>query len=75
MNILTTTATCLFTFVCEGMMYVKFNSITLFAILYSLFQNCIKDIMVNAHPTILECHLLTAGTYLFLVLQVQMSFS
>ena len=57
MNILTTyfTASRLFTFVCEGMMYVKFNSVTLFTVLYSRFLNCAKDVSkVTPQPTILE---------------------
>ena len=57
MNILTTyfTASRLFTFVCEGMMYVEFNSVTLFTILYSRFLNCAKDVSkVTAQPTILK---------------------
>ena len=57
MNILTTyfTASCLFTFVREGMMYVEFNSVTLFTVLYSRFLICAKDVSkVTAQPTILE---------------------
>ena len=57
MNILTTyfTARRLFTFVREGMMYVEFNSVTLFTVLYSRFLNCAKDVSkVTAQPTILE---------------------
>ena len=46
---------CLFTFVREGTMYVEFNSVTLFAVLYTRFLNCAKDIStVTAQPTILE---------------------
>ena len=46
---------CLFTFVREGMMYVEFNSVTLFTVLYSRFLNCVKDVSkVTAQPTILE---------------------
>ena len=46
---------CWFTFVREGMMYVEFNSVTLFTILYSRFLNCAKDVSkVTAQPTILE---------------------
>ena len=49
------TVSCLFTFVREGIMYVEFNSVTLFTILYSRFLNCAKDVSkVTAHPTILE---------------------
>ena len=45
----------LFTFVREGMIYVEFNSVTLFTVLYSRFLNCAKDMSkVTAHPTILE---------------------
>ena len=46
MNILTTyfTASHLFTFIHEGMMYLEFNSVTLFTILYSRFLNCAKDV-------------------------------
>ena len=57
MNILTTyfTVSHLFTFVREGMMYVEFNSVTLFTVLYSRFLNCAKDVSkVTAQPTILE---------------------
>ena len=57
MNILTTyfTANRLFTFVREGMMYIEFNSVTLFTVLYSRFLNCAKDVSkVTAQPTILE---------------------
>ena len=57
MNILTIyfTASRLFTFVHEGMMYVEFNSVTLFTVLYSRFPNCEKDVSkVTAQPTILE---------------------
>ena len=57
MNILTTyfTASHLFTFVCEGMMYIAFNSVTLFTILYLRFLNCAKDVSTfTAQPTILE---------------------
>ena len=57
MNILTTyfTASRLFTFVREGMMYVEFNSVALFTVLYSRFMNCAKDVSkVTAQPTILE---------------------
>ena len=57
MNILTTyfTASRLFTFVREGMMYVEFNSVTLFTVLYLRFLNCAKDVSrVTAQPTILE---------------------
>ena len=57
MNILTIyfTASRLFTSVREGMMYVEFNSITLFTVLYSRFLNCTKDVSkVTAQPTILE---------------------
>ena len=46
----------MFTFVREGMMYVEFNSVTLFTVLYSRFLNCAKDVSkVTAQPTILEC--------------------
>ena len=46
---------CLFTFVREGMMYIKFNSVTLFTVLYSRFLNCAKDVSTfTAQPTILE---------------------
>ena len=45
----------LFTFVRVGMMYVEFNSVTLFTVLYSRFLNCAKDVSkVTAQPTILE---------------------
>ena len=57
MNILTTyfTANHLFTFIREGMIYVEFNSVTLFTVLYSQFLNCAKDVSkVIAQPTILE---------------------
>ena len=57
MNILTTyfTASRLFTFVREGIMYVEFNSVTLFTVLYSRFLNYAKDVsMATAQPTILE---------------------
>ena len=57
MNILTIyfIASHLFTFVREGMMYVEFNSVTLFTVLYSRFLHCAKDVSkVTAHPTILE---------------------
>ena len=48
------TVSCLFTFVRERM-YVEFNSVTLFTVLYSRFLNCTKDVSkVTAHPTILE---------------------
>ena len=60
MNTLTTyfTASRLFTFVREGMMYVEFNSVTLFTVLYSRFLNCAKDVSkVTAQPTILECQI------------------
>ena len=62
MIILTTyfTVSRLFTFVREGMMYIEFNSVTLFTVLYSRFLNCAKDVSkVTAQPTILEsniCH-------------------
>ena len=53
MNILTVSR--LFTFVREGMMYVEFNSVTLFSVLYSRFLNYAKDVSkVTAQPTILE---------------------
>ena len=53
MNILT--ANHLFTFVCEGMIYVEFNSVSLFTVLYSQFLNCAKDVSkVTVQPTILE---------------------
>ena len=49
------TASCLFTFVREGTMYVGFNSVTLFAVPYTRFLNCAKDVSkVTAQPTILE---------------------
>ena len=49
------TVSCLFTFVREGMMYVEFNSVTLFTVLYSRFLNCAKDVFkVTAQPTILK---------------------
>ena len=57
MNILTIyfTASRLFTFVREGMMYLEFNSITLFTVLYWRFLNCAKDVSkVTVQPTILE---------------------
>ena len=57
MNILTTyfTASRLFTFVREGMMYAEFKSVTLFTVLYSRYLNCAKDVSkVTAQPTILE---------------------
>ena len=60
MNILTIyfIASRLFTFVREGMMYVEFNSVTLFTVLYLRFLNCAKDVSkVTAQPTILELHL------------------
>ena len=46
MNILTTyfSASCFFTFVCKGTMYVEFNSVTLCAVLYTRFVNCTKDV-------------------------------
>ena len=50
---------CLFTFVHEGMMYIEFNSATLFTVLYSRFLNCAKDVSkVTAQPTILESEML-----------------
>ena len=58
MNILTTyfTASRLFTFVGEWMLYVEFNNVTLFTVLYSRFLNCAKDVSkVTAQPTFLEC--------------------
>ena len=58
MDILTTyfTASHLFKFVREGMMYVEFNSVTLFTVPYSRFLNCAKDVSkVTAQPTILKC--------------------
>ena len=57
MNILTTyfTASCLFTFLREGMMHAEFNSVTLFTVLYSRFLNCAKDVSkVTAQRTVLE---------------------
>ena len=57
MNILTTyfTVSRLFTFVREEMMYVEFDSVTLFTVLYLQFLNCAKDVSkVTAQPTILE---------------------
>ena len=57
MNILTTdfTASRLFTFIREGMMYIEFNSVTLFTVLYSRFKHCAKDVSkVTAQRTILE---------------------
>ena len=57
MNILTIyfTASSLFTFVREGMVYIEFNSITLFTILYLQFLNFAKDVSkVTVQPTILE---------------------
>ena len=74
MNILTTycTASRLFTFVCEGMMYIEFNSVTLFTVLYSRFLNCTKDVSkVTVQPTILECHLSTDMLYDGGILQKQ----
>ena len=68
MNILTTyfTASRLFTFVREGMMYVEFNSVTLFTVLYSRFLNCAKDVSkVTAQPTILTPQPLRAVGVLF----------
>ena len=45
----------LFTFVREWMMYVEFNGVTLFTVLYWRFLNCAKDVSkVTAQPTILE---------------------
>ena len=45
----------MFTFVHEGTMYVEFNSVTLFAVLYTRFLNWTKDVSkVTAQPTILE---------------------
>ena len=42
------------------MMYVEFNSVTLFTVLYSRFLNCAKDVSkVTAQPTILELILLS----------------
>ena len=36
-------------------MYVEFNNVTLFAVLYTLFLNCVKDVSkVTVQPTILE---------------------
>ena len=60
MNILTTyfTVSCLFTFVHQGMMYTEFNSYFIYPIqhiLYTLFQNCAKDVStVTAQHTILN---------------------
>ena len=49
------TVGCLFTFVRKRMMYIEFNSVTLFTILYLRFLNCTKDMSkVTAQPTILE---------------------
>ena len=49
------TASRLFTFIHEGMMYIEFNSITLFTILYSRFLNCAKDVSTfTVQATILE---------------------
>ena len=65
MNILTIyfTAGRLFTFVREGMMYLEFNSVTLFTVLYSCFLNCTKSVSkVTAQPNILE-YLLTHGSH------------
>ena len=53
MNILTTSR--LFTFIREEIMYIEFNSVTLFTVLYSRFLNCAKDVSTfTAQPTILE---------------------
>ena len=42
-------------------MYVEFNSVTLFTVLYSRFLNCAKDVSkVIAQPTISEYVLLLA---------------
>ena len=60
MNILTSyfTASRLFTFVRRILMYVEFNSVALFTVLYSRFMNCAKDVSkVTAQPTILEYHI------------------
>ena len=57
MNILTTyfTASCLFTFLREGMMHAEFNSVVLSTILYSRFKHCAKDVSkVTAQRTVLE---------------------
>ena len=49
------TTSCLFTFVREGMMHAKFNSVVLFIVLYWRFQHCAKDVVkVTAQRTILE---------------------
>ena len=59
--ILTTyiTASCLFTFVWQGMFHVEFNSVVLFTILYSLFCNYAEDMsMVTVQPSILESEIL-----------------
>ena len=63
MDILTTyfTASHLFTFAREGIMYEEFNSVTLFTVLYSRFLNCAKDVSkITAQPTILEYYLCVA---------------
>ena len=40
-------------------MYVEFNSVALFTVLYSRFMNCAKDVSkVTAQPTILEFFIL-----------------
>ena len=62
MNILTSyfTASRLFTFVRRILMYVEFNSVALFTVLYSRFMNCAKDVSkVTAQPTILEFEIAT----------------
>ena len=55
----------LFTFVREWMMYVEFNGITLFTVLYWRFLNCAKDVSkVTAQPTILEYSTIQRATVL-----------
>ena len=55
LHIIYFTASCLFTFVCQGTMHAEFNSVVLFTVLYSRFQHCAKDLSnVTAQPTILE---------------------
>ena len=53
MNILTIyfTTSRLFTFVREGIMYVEFNSVTLFTVLYSLAISELRKRRVQGHCT------------------------
>ena len=49
------TMSCSFTFIREGTMHAKFNSVVLFTVLYSRFQHYAKDVSkVTMQHTILE---------------------